>query len=289
MKQKRFDRNHIIDTKGRDGATATTALWQEHISPLWKFWESTKLGAASLRVRPVNIKDAPVTAFVLLDAAEAQRLVARVESDLGQMRRVVNGTGLSTPDIQQIATKLIRSEVPDTWSHSWPMATGFDPIVFLQQLAKRVIAIRSNWLGKLNENPNFWASPQQCIKLSDFLRPDVFLNALRQQTARKLGVAIDHLALVSTWGPSSHNWRFFEQNMRNLITVQLEGLLLEGARFDVANAQLAECARQSNLLSALPQLMVSWASLEMRDEMLAMTGTIHFECVFKSSVLTSLL
>ena len=89
------------------------------------------------------------------------------------MKRVVSGTGLSTPDIQAVATSLIKGSVADGWADkTWPAAPE-DPPVYLQQLAKRCQALKGEWLARLQSPQTILEKP---VRLADFLRPDVFLN-----------------------------------------------------------------------------------------------------------------
>eukprot|EP00392_Amoebophrya_sp_AT5.2_P002499 g2504.t1 len=241
-------------SSGAGGAFITNLkLWEEHIGPLWKFWETTRLAGTTMRIRPSSRQDTPVTSFLLLDATEAQRLVGVVSADLAVMRKVVSGTGMSTPDIQAVATRLIRGELPDSWA--WPSAPE-DPVVFLQQLSKRSLALKNEWMSRLTSGVDYLR--EKPVRLADFLRPDVFLNALRQQTARKLQLPMDSLTLVSSFQGAGG----LSLPGPELFPVSLEGLLLEGAAFDRAAGLLLEVARQSNLISALPELTVSWASQE---------------------------
>merc|ERR1719284_1040942 len=73
-----------------------------------------------------------------------------------------------------------------------------EPTVFLQGLARRIAALKGEWVKRV-ASPSMFDEP---LKLSDFLRPDVFLNALRQQTARKLKVSIDSVHMVAGFGRS---------------------------------------------------------------------------------------
>lgn len=51
-----------------------------------------------------------------------------------------------------------------------------------------------------------------------------------------------------------------------LLPVALEGLLLEGAAFDRVGCLLLESAKQSNLVSALPTLTISWAPANQKTD-----------------------
>lgn len=91
-----------------------------------------------------------------------------------------------------------------------------------------------------------------------FLRPDVFLNALRQQTARRLQVPIDILHLVATFEP-----QLFASCP---LPVTLHNLILEGCCFDDRKRIFTEGTRTSPLTSIIPPLTIAWMSKESNPE-----------------------
>lgn len=236
------------------GGGVEIKAWKEQLSPLWKVWDNlTKSQLSKLKsveVRGVNANDPPVVAFLLMDAAEAAQLENLVSISLSNIQKVVNGTGMSTPDIQHEARTLIRQEVPPKWAHGWPSGPE-EPTVFLQGLAKRIVALKSDWLQRVGSSKVF----EKPAQLSDFLRPNVFLNALRQQTARKLAISIDSLHLVSTFEPG-----LLSDPASSPIPVSIQGLILEGSSFDEPKKLLVESTRTSPLTSILPLLTIAWMS-----------------------------
>jgi len=270
---QRINSKRVIDTlrhlasaagvlEGGDSGSGGLMIraWKEHLNPLWKMWDNvTKAQLSKLRgaeIRNVKPDDPPVVAFVLMDALEASQLVDRVAASLSNIQKVVNGTGLSTPDIQGEASCLMRSQVPPNWSATWPSAPE-DPALFLQGLGKRVSALKGEWLKRIG-SPDAFSQP---VCLANFLRPDVFLNALRQQTARRLSVSIDSLHLVAS----------FEAHLLSdaqicPLPVTVQELLLEGCSFDESRRILVESTRTSALTSVLPPLTIAWMSTEMQSE-----------------------
>merc|ERR1719373_545102 len=113
----------------------------------------------------------------------------------------------------------------------------------------RIVALRSDWVKRVNAR-NITGNP---VVLSDFLRPDVFLNALRQQTARKLSVSIDSLHLVSSF--ESH---LLSDASMSPLPVSVHNLILEGCIFDEGKRVLTEGQRNSPLTSVLPPLTIAW-------------------------------
>ena len=88
----------------------------------------------------------------------------------------------------------------------------------------------------------------QTINLSELFRPDTFLNALRQQTARTTKQPMDALVLQTSWsGEVKHG--------KN-VSIKITGLQLEGCSFD--SGRLTESAPDSPSVSAFPPCYIAW-------------------------------
>jgi len=244
-----------VDGGGAGAAGVKIEVWKEQLTPLWMMWENVCKAQLSrlksVEVRAVSPDDPPVVAFVLMDAGFASLLGDRVGIDLVNISKVVQGVGLSTPEIQQQAMMLLKAEVPRRWEENWPSAPEAPPL-YLQGLAKRIAALKGDWLNRVRNPAQLFSQP---VSLSDFLRPDVFLNALRQQTARALKVPIDSLHLVASFEP-----QLLADPSTSPLPVTVQELILEGCSFDVAKKLLIESSRNSSLISVLPPLTIAWMS-----------------------------
>lgn len=88
----------------------------------------------------------------------------------------------------------------------------------------------------------------QTVNLSDLFRPDTFLNALRQQTARATKQPMDTLVLSASWsGEVKHG--------KN-ISIKITGLQLEGCSFD--GGRLSESAPDSPSVTGFPPCYIAW-------------------------------
>ena len=88
----------------------------------------------------------------------------------------------------------------------------------------------------------------QTINLSDLFRPDTFLNALRQQTARATKQPMDTLVLNTSWsGEVKHG--------KN-VSIKISGLQLEGCSFE--GGRLTESAPDSPSVTAFPSCYIAW-------------------------------
>lgn len=247
-----------LATSGGDAGDAAAAavdikVWKTQLAPLFTIWDNMNTGHLSklrgVEIRAVRPDDPPSIAFILMDAAEASRLGEVVTAALSTLQRVVNGQALSTPDLQVQARALIRGEVPESWSVTWPSAPE-DPSLYLQGLAKRIASLKGEWVRRVQSQTIL----SQPICLSDFLRPDVFLNALRQETARRLAISIDSLHLVSTFEPH------LLSDESSPLPVTVQELILEGCAFDESKRMLIEGQRNSPLVSMLPPMTIAWMS-----------------------------
>ncbi|KAL0231545.1 hypothetical protein GEMRC1_010949 [Eukaryota sp. GEM-RC1] len=63
------------------------------------------------------------------------------------------------------------------------------------------------------------------IDLSIFLKPNVFLNCFRQESARSLGVTIDKVSLLTSVESSSESTSFFASNISIFGAKMLGGVL----------------------------------------------------------------
>jgi len=236
---------------GGQGGNVDIKAWKQTLGPLFSLWENVSKGALSklrgIEVRAVTPEDPPVVAFVLMDAMEAGKLGDLVGASLGLLQKVIHGSALSTPDVVAEANALMRAEVPRRWTATWPSAPE-EPTVFLQGLAKRIEALKGDWVKRVASSRML----DQGVTLSDFLRPDVFLNALRQQTARTLRVSIDSLHLVATFDSGLMG------SAMSPLPVHVQSLILEGCAFDSHKMVLSEGQRNSPLVSVLPQLTIAW-------------------------------
>jgi dynein heavy chain 2 len=157
-----------------------------------------------------NNKDSPVASFITLEYQNASKLFRVVENSIRALKE-----GLLTPATQAVATALLKGRVPHAWSRHWEGPAK--PLVWLQQMMRKATAL-DKW-ASLGES-----LLSQPLALDELFNPGTFLNALRQQTARKLGVAIDELQLAAGW--DSHRGL---PDCEHPITVV--GLKLQGAGF----------------------------------------------------------
>ena len=113
---------------------------------------------------------------------------------------------------------------------------------FLESLTQKSLNINQAKDRLLNNA--FYTSS---LQLHFFLHPITFLNALRQQTSRNLKQPMDNLKLVSSWNNSL---------VSSQIKVSIEGILIQGARFDGSN--LADAESSDPIFAKVPTFQLAW-------------------------------
>lgn len=172
----------------------------------------------------------------------ASDIVTSVQATMEAIKKVVYGTGLLTPMIQNTATELLAGQVPRNWARWWE---GPEMV----QAWLRGLVVRKTALLQWDRmsGPNLFDND---LTLADLFQPNVFLNALRQESARKLACSMDELELRSS---------FNRQDMpEDSITTNVRGLLLQGAGFD--GQQLVASSAEATELVSVPVMFIAWVA-----------------------------
>lgn len=176
-------------------------VWRAQLTPLLQLWErySTKDNRALLQRPPRLAKKeehyTPLEAFVVLENAKAYDLVQLVHAALSGLSAVVYSSGLLTADIASDGAALLAGQTPWRWARNWYGPS--DPAAWITQISDRKHSLLS--LLQRTDAGQLLAQP---LVLGQLFTPKVCLNALRQQTARQTGKAIDTLKLVASWDPA---------------------------------------------------------------------------------------
>jgi len=167
---------------------------------------------------------------------------------------VLNGSGLLSPVIQQVAVALLADTVPSEWSQRWE---GPDkPQTWLRELVRRRLAL-GKW-RTLSAQDNLLNEP---LELGELFNPSTFLNALRQQSARKLAIALDKVKMVSSWDLN-------DSRLAKIcpLPCTLTNLLLQGASLSKGGrVALEESAPEANELTVCRPVRIGFASVDEPD------------------------
>ncbi|VDK31905.1 unnamed protein product [Taenia asiatica] len=285
------------------------SLWAEELSPILSLWKKLNQDGAllpivvSLRRKPNrqfiftklanknrdkrlrdmlmrveekslrNAKESPILSFLHREMTGALDLIAKIHNNLGSLAKFLRGTRVLSQELYEIVCSLLRSETPAAWLVMW--STGpEDCSSFIRSTVAKTQALQT-WLPHSESSLQLF-SPEVAYNLADLFNPSIFLNALRQQTARQLQLAIDQLKLVSKW-PSLH--RGLESHPGNEVLV-ISNLQLEGALFK--DGRLTDCYATSPAVSALPDIQIAWKPLR-TPELPAVDETVEVPVYFDAT------
>ncbi|KAJ3042257.1 Cytoplasmic dynein 2 heavy chain 1 [Rhizophlyctis rosea] len=216
--------------------------WSKELMPFLQLWKKLNSGNDLLQRKVTQSTDKePVTTFLTLELTNALELIRRIHSDLSNVSKVIRGTMLVTNDILDIATSLMKGETPETWLSLWEGPE--EPQTYLRECVTKGLAV-DTLKEKANRGTIFDAS----VQLANLYNPVTFLNALRQQTSRKVRQPMDSLKLVSTWSA--------QELSSAALKVSVEGLFLQGCNFD--GARLSEAGPDDPVSVTVPTCHLAW-------------------------------
>uniref|UniRef100_A0A7S1KS08 Cytoplasmic dynein 2 heavy chain 1 n=1 Tax=Percolomonas cosmopolitus TaxID=63605 RepID=A0A7S1KS08_9EUKA len=242
---------------GSDGsAKLLKDQWADRLSPVIEFWKkmiesNAKLVENTPFTGQVTEKylSSPLAAFIYLEHENARALCRSVDNALRDIEQVMNGTLLETPIIQANVAAMLKDEVPTKWEDEWEGPT--DLRKWLTQLVEK-----AGHVLRLFQEDRYYEN--ESINLRYFFNPHVFLNALKQQTARATGQALDNLVyLTSQWKGSS------DANILDdipCVKVTITGMLLQGCGFD--GATLTDLSPDAATMQPLPPCEIAWVTKE---------------------------
>ncbi|XP_069679211.1 cytoplasmic dynein 2 heavy chain 1 isoform X2 [Periplaneta americana] len=227
--------------------------WQVQLTPVLNLWKKLNQGSGLIQMKvPVttegersNQTSSPVVLFVMLEYHDAVLLVQRVHKSLATLSKVIRGTVLPTSDIMQLADSIMNQQTPDVWHKQWE-GPG-EPMLYLRSLMARTLAVQ-RWSQRVSQGSLL----REPVDLSDLFHPDTFLSALKQQTARDYGMALDELQLACSWSKSGLPGA--------RLPVTLTALQLEGATFD--GLRLLPNGADSPSIALAPHCTVAWMPKE---------------------------
>ena len=202
----------------------------------------------------------PIVAFFELEFEMASRLVVEVERVMSGVEDVLEERALVTPELIELVVGkggvggLLGGNVPEAWYAKWEGPLEVE--AWLGEVVRRTVGV-SSWrvrAGRIVEEGR--------IRLRDVFRPRTFLNALRQATARRVGIAMDELVLVSSLSKSTASaWP---------CAVGVEGLVLQGGACDGAVVNAARASTDPFVV--VDVLYVAWVGGEEGREWRARDG-----------------
>ena len=148
--------------------------------------------------------------------------------------------------LKSVAKALLADSVPSEWNKRWEGPEK--PQLWLRELTRKRASV-ARWKAMSTKGSVL----DEPICLGDLFNPATFINALRQQTARQLSMAIDRVKLICGWDRDTK-----EVKSSCLLPCTLSGLYLQGATFH--GGTLRESASDENEISSAPNAMVGFVA-----------------------------
>ncbi|KAJ3052007.1 hypothetical protein HK097_006986 [Rhizophlyctis rosea] len=228
-----------VDTQGQ---RFDKDRWSKELMPFLQLWKKLNTGNDLLQRKIAQSTDKePVTTFLTLELVNALELMRRIHSELSTISKVIRGTTLVTNEIVKVAAKLMRGETPDSWLALWEGPE--EPQTFLRACVTKGLAVDA-----LKEKASRGVIFDGPIQLANLFNPVTFLNALRQQTSRKVRQPMDTLKLVSTWSASELS--------SAAVKIAAEGLFVQGCNFD--GSRLSETGPDDPVSGTVPICHLAW-------------------------------
>jgi dynein heavy chain 2 len=239
--------------------------WRVQLGPILELWQQMVSsspgvlakraeagGGAGRRGGAQTADTNPVDDFVSMESTMSGALCNLVDSSLAALKKVLFGSGLLSPHIQTMATALLSGSVPPEWTKQWDGGPE-KPQAWIRELVRKRMAL-SKWSSACAKG-NLLDAP---VVLGDLFNPATFINALRQQTARKLGCAIDRMKMVCAWEKDA-------QRVASIcpLACSLSALLLQGADFQ--GGELQETAPEGSEIVQAPSVTIGFVSKDEQD------------------------
>jgi len=186
---------------------------------------------------------------VSLELKNARVFVKFLDRRIKAIDEAIKGSTLISGTIQSDATALISGIIPEKWQERWEHGPSTQIQLWLTEVINKTSSL-IQWHEKSSRN----ALLEQEIELSGLFNPNIFLNAFKQLTARKINQPLDSLDHLIVTVKDSKN-----QPYKHECSILLKNLLMQGASFD--GVTLADQISEDDPpLINLPLCEISWIS-----------------------------
>ncbi|GAB5365646.1 hypothetical protein AAMO2058_001075800 [Amorphochlora amoebiformis] len=230
-------------------------LWRNQLRGVFAIWEKATQNALLFKepakMEGKGLEMGPVDSFVYQEMDRTWRLVSTLKKSLEDLDSVLYKTGILTSQIESDGKDLLQGKVPWQWAKLWWGPE--EPKAWIREVIMRKIALHS-WIERA-QGGNLLSTP---LRLGDLFQIKVFLNSLRQQTARLAKVPIGELELFCTLEKTS-------LPASAVLQVEVTGLYIQGSC--ITNGQLTPIRSTSSpSLSVVPNCRIAWIPAQNRKD-----------------------
>ncbi|EAY21562.1 Dynein heavy chain family protein [Trichomonas vaginalis G3] len=211
----------------------------------------------------IEAEDQTIEAVISHEVSKFTILIETINRNLSILKDALNGTILLDDAYEVILKSILLNRVPERWLNvSFPSISNLND--YINDLRNRVFFI-DNWIR--NGSPLVY-------KIGAFFRPEEFLMALLQKYAHTHNVPLQSLGWMTTPLDIAQQQRMTDPPEEG---IYIDGIFIEGARWDFAKDQLAECGT-ADKKNSLPVIHIKPAQLPLPYKM-----EVTYECpVFRT-------
>jgi hypothetical protein len=189
-------------------------------------------------LRRFNVQDT-INTVLYHEILLYNNLLKVISDSLSEMQRGLKGLVVIDEKLELLNRRLLSNRVPELWQeHSFPSVLPLRR--YIDDLVMRVTFL-DNWVR---------LGAPFVFNLGAFFHPEEFLTAILQVYARKHTVSFDALTWKTTALEEVSGEKIMDPPNEG---IYIEGLPLEGGRWNIEEKTLEECG-QRQLLNALPVL-----------------------------------
>ncbi|KNC49484.1 dynein heavy chain 5 [Thecamonas trahens ATCC 50062] len=190
----------------------------------------------------------PLNIFLFQEVQRMQIVLNLVRTSLTDLRLAIAGTIVLSERLMDILSAIYDGRVPEEWARvSWKSTT----LSFWMAALDSRYTQYEDWLNK--------GRPLK-VKMGLLFNPQGFLTAVLQEASRKMGLPLDMVDSYTTIPKDG------KEIKRTEMGVYLEGLTLEGARWDRRNGKLEDLGdRGKQTMVEMPCIFFSARPKEERD------------------------
>ncbi|KAG5475409.1 hypothetical protein LSCM1_03523 [Leishmania martiniquensis] len=198
-------------------AQKSSEKWRERLMPVVEVWRSSGIAANGVPQTMSNYMNnlEPMEIFFISEVNLIAALIKDLSAFFDTLHSVAEGTILPDAALRAEATELMSGRMPSRWLDR--MDGPQEVKMWLALLWRKYNTTRASVKAPF--------SASETYDLSSLLRPQAFLNALRQHTARATKAPLADLALVAAVGKLTHSSVTVKVAAKSLV---MQGALLTG-------------------------------------------------------------
>ncbi|EGR34655.1 hypothetical protein IMG5_004580 [Ichthyophthirius multifiliis] len=223
---QRYNTQRLIENLKKIKKTSLLELkfdkiqWLQNLEPIFLLWNTLNKNIKNLpQIKNQDLlTNDPIESFVFLEAQQSFLMLEKINQQINNLQKVLEGNALLTTEIHQTGNDLMLGNIPEKWLKIWEGAEN--PSQWLKGFTTRVSQLKK-WLENTKNN----TLVNNSVNLADLFHPDVFLNAVRQKSARLMKKPLNDLKIVCS---------FDNKKIQSLcpIVIKVSNLLLQGCNIE---------------------------------------------------------